>query len=343
MSAPARTRTQAALTGAQKSAVLCVALGPELAAQVLRRLSSDEVELVAREMAALATVGGESVDGILHEFQERSQGFEATVRGGREYVQRVLQEALGKEQAQALFVKIQERCVEADLTRLNNAAPETLAGVLRGEHPQVIALILAHLGHRQASSVLQTMEPAIAGDVLYRVARMEKVSPEMLALVQTALDRKGDISIGQELTPSGGPDRAAQMLNLLGQAAERQFLEDIAQRGSDLAAKIKSQMFLFEDLMLVDSKGMQRLLREIDTKDLALALKGASDELKRHIKASLSERAGEALEEEIELLGAVRVKDVEAAHARILETLHALGESGEVLVLTRGGSDDVIV
>jgi flagellar motor switch protein FliG len=313
-----------------------------MAAQVLRRLSGDEVELVAREMTTLSTVGSDAVDGILREFQERSQGLESTVRGGRDYVHQVLHGALGKDQAQTLLAKIQERHALSDLTRLNNAAPEMLAGVLRGEHPQAIALILAHLGHRQAAGVLQTLEPAVAAEVLYRVARMEKVAPEMLTVVQSALDSKGDLALGQEMTPSGGPDMAAQMLNQLGQTAEQQLLEILAERDSDMVDQIKSRMFLFEDLILVDGKGMQRLLREIETKDLALALKGASDEIRRHVKASLSERAGEALEEEIEMLGAVRVKDVEAMHARVLEVLRGLGESGEVLIPTRGGSDDVI-
>jgi flagellar motor switch protein FliG len=343
MSVPARTRAQTPLTGVQKSAVLCLALGPELASQVLRRLSSDEVELVAREMTTLSTVGGDAVDSILREFQERSQGFETTVRGGRDYAHQVLHAALGKDQAQALLDKIQERYVVSDLTRLNNTAPEMLGGVLRGEHPQAIALILAHLGHRQAAGVLQTLEPAVAAEVLYRVARMEKVAPEMLAVVQSVLDSKGDLALGPEMAPSGGPDMAAEMLNLLGGTVERQLLEGIAERDPEMAEQIKSRMFLFEDLILVDGKGMQRLLREIEAKDLALALKGASDELKRHVKASLSGRAGEALEEEIEMLGAVRVKDVEAVHARILEVLRGLGESGEVLVPTRGGSDDVIL
>jgi len=186
------------------------------------------------------------------------------------------------------------------------------------------------------------MDPELAADVLYRVARMEKISPEMLSLVEAGLSSKADVSLSQEMTLSGGPAAVAKLLNLSGSALEKQLLEGLQQKNPEMANRIQSLMFTFEDLLLLDGKGMQRLLREVDTKELALALKAVSDELKRHIKSNMSERAAAALEEEIELLGPVRVRDVEGAHARIIEAVRALEESGDVLLRSREGNDDII-
>ena len=232
--------------------------------------------------------------------------------------------------------------VDTGLKRLRNAQPEVLAGILRGEHPQTIALILAHLDARQSSGVIAGMEPDLAAEVLYRIARMDKISPEMLLVVESGLTNKTDLSLSEEMTLSGGPQAVAKLLNLAGGTLKKQLLEGIETRNTDIADQIKSLMFVFEDLLLVDSRGIQRVLRDIDAKDLALALKAASSELKQHIRSNMSERAGEALEEEIEMLGPVRVKDVESAHARIIETVRGLSDAGEVMISGRGGGDDII-
>jgi flagellar motor switch protein FliG len=164
----------------------------------------------------------------------------------------------------------------------------------------------------------------------------------MLALVEAGLSSKADVSLSQEMTLSGGPAAVAKVLNLTGGQLEKQLLDGLQQRSSEITTQIQSLMFVFEDLLLLDGKGMQRLLREVETKELALALKAASDELKQHIKSNMSERAAAALDEEIELLGPVRVRDVEAAHTRIIEAVRALEESGELLLRNREGNDDII-
>lgn len=337
-----RKRGSDAMTGAQKCAVLCVALGKQEAAKIFQQLGPDEVEQVTREIAAMQTVPADVVDAVIREFRSVSEAAQSVARGGMRYAQQVLEQSLGPQRAKVVLENIQERRVDTGLKRLKKAAPELLAGILRGEHPQTIALILAHLEEGQSAEVVAAMDPGLAADVLYRVARMEKISPEMVSLVEAGLSSKADVSLSQEMTLSGGPASVAKLLNLTGQSLEKELLETIAQRNSDIAGQIKALMFVFEDLLLLDGKGMQRLLREIDTKELALALKAASPEVKKHITSNMSERAAAALDEEIEILGPVRVRDVEGAHSRIIEIVRGLEESGEILLRGRGGNDDVI-
>jgi flagellar motor switch protein FliG len=338
----ARPKSSEPLSGAQKCAVLCMALGPQEAAKVLQQLSPDDVENVTREIAHMRTVSPEVVKAVLQEFQSVSQAAASVARGGVGYARQILEQALGAGRARVVLEKIQEQVVDTGLKRLKRAAPEVLAGILRGEHPQTIALILAHLEVRQAAMVVEAMDPALAGEVLYRVARMEKISPEMLALVEAGLSSKTDLSLSEEMTLSGGPASVAKLLNLTGGTLEKHLLETIEQHSSEIALQIKGLMFVFEDMLLVDGKGMQRVLREIDGKELALALKAASPELKQHIKSNMSERAASALEEEIEVLGPVRVRDVEAVHTKIVEIVRTLEEAGEILVRSREGNDDII-
>lgn len=338
----ARARTQGPLSGSQKSAVLCMALGTDRAAQVLQHLSPREVEKVSREIASMQTVGTDVVDGVLVEYREVVRAVETVARGGLEVAHHLLEQALGHQRAKQILDRIQDHHVDTGLKRLRRAAPEVLAGILRGEHSQTIALILAHLDVRQAANVVAVMEPDLASDVLYRVARMEKISPEMLALVETGLSSKTDLSLTGEMKLSGGPEAVARVLNLTGQSLEKELLENIATRNADIATQIKSLMFVFEDLVLVDGRGVQRLLRDVEGKELALALKGASEELRQHIKANMSERASAALDEEMEVLGPVRVKDVEAVHTKIIEMLRALEESGEIMIRGRKGQDEII-
>lgn len=331
-----------AMTGAQKGAVLCMAIGAERSARIMQMLTAREVEVISREIASLPVVAADRVSTVLNEFQQVSRAVDSVARGGVDYAQEILESALGPAKAKAILEKIQEQLVDTGLKRLRNAAPEVLGGILRGEHPQTIALILAHLDARQSASVVAGMDADLASEVLYRIARMDKISPEMLLVVESGLSSKTDLSLSEEMTLSGGPQAVAKLLNLTGGTLEKQLLENIEGRNQEIADQIKSLMFVFEDLLLVDSRGIQRVLRDVDAKDLALALKAASNELKQHIRSNMSERAGQALEEEIEMMGPVRVKDVEAAHARIIETVRMLSDSGEIMIAGRGGGDDII-
>ena len=331
------------LTGAQKSAVLCIALGPAGAAKLLQKLQPDEVEQVTREIAQMRTVGADVVGAVMQEFRDAAQQSETVAFGGPGYAQQVLEQAVGPARAATIVERLQERRSDGGLRRLKRAAPEVLAGVVRGEHPQTIALILAHLDLNQAARVVAAMDPELASEVLYRVARMEKVSPDMLALIESGLATAADLSLTEDMTLSGGPGAVAKVLNLAGGPLERELFENLQRRNETMAQQIRALMFTFEDLLLVDNKGMQRVLREVETRDLALAMKATSEELKAHIKKAMSERAAAALEEEIELLGPVRVKEVDAAQARVLEVVRRLEDADEIIIQREGGSDDVVV
>lgn len=330
------------LSGVQKSAVLCMALGTDASAKIMQALSPGELERVSKEIAVTPVVKAELVDSVLHEYREVARAVEQVGRGGVEYARGILEQALGPAKARNVLEKIQEQLTETGLTRLKKAAPDVLNNVLRGEHPQTIALILAHLDPRQAAGLIEAMDPTVAADVLYRVGRMEKVSPEMLQLVEAGLGSRTDLSLSQEMTQTGGPSAVAKVLNFTPTSLEKNLLEQVAARNADLATVIKNLMFTFEDLRLLDNRAMQRVLRDVDTKELALALKAASDEIKDHILGGMSERAAETLREEVEFMGPVRVRDVEAAHTRIIEVVRKLEEAGEIVIAGRASDDDII-
>lgn len=329
--------------GVRKSAVLLMALGAEGAGQVLQTLSPEEIELVTREIAAIQAVPPEVVESVMGEFSEVSRSVESIAGGGVDYARQVLQNTLGETKAKGIVERIEDDLDDSGLTQLKGAAPEVLTNLLRGEHPQTVALVLAHLDVKQALTVIESMEPDSAADVLFRVANMTTVSPDMLKAVESCLAQKGDLSLAREMTLTGGPAAVAKVLNQADQTVESEVMAEITERNADLASEIRRLMFVFEDLLLLDDRSMQRVLREVEGKELALALKAASDEMKQHIMKNMSERAASALDEEMEYLGPVRASDVEAAHARIIEVVRNLEDAGEVIIQGRGGDDDIII
>lgn len=338
LATPAR---QEPLSGAQKSAVLCMSLGTETAAKVMQQLTAEQVELVSKEIASMPQARTERVESVLLEYRDLARAVESISQGGLSLATEILEQSFGANKAKTIVERIKDQMTDTGLKRLKKAAPEVLLSVLRGEHPQTVALILAHLDVRQSAAVIEVMDPELASEVLYRVARMEKVSPEMLAMIESGLSSKTDLSLSQEMTLSGGPQAVAKVLTLASASVEKVLMEGVRQRNSELAEQITNLMFAFEDLKTLDKRSMQRLLRDIESKELALALKVASDELKQHILGNMSERAAAALQEEIEFLGPVRARDVEGAHQRIIAVVRSLEEAGEVQLSK--GDDDLIV
>lgn len=341
MTAVARPKGAASLSGAQKAAVLCMALGADAAARLLQQLSPGEMEQVSREIANLPMVPPDVVDAVLSEFRTVSRTAEGSGLGGADFARQVVEAAVGPQRAKPVLEKIREPVVESGLTRLKKATPETLNTLLRGESAQTVALVLAHLDPRLAVGVVSGLPPERAAEVLYRMARMERVAPEVLHQVEAGLGGNADLSLSQEMSASGGPMAVAQVLNQMVGGADKALLDAIAERGSEVAEQIRNLMFVFEDLLQLDGRSMQRLLRDVDSKELALAIKAASEDLKAHITKNMSERAASALKEEVEMLGAVRVKDVEVAHKSIVATARALQDAGEI-VMERAGNDDLI-
>ena len=340
----ALTRAQSSeeLNGLRKVAILCMALGAESAAKITQKLSHDEVEAISFEIARTEHVAPETADAVLAEWVESVMAADSITEGGIEYARAMLEKALGPQKAAQVLKRIQSQLADtAGLTRLRNADPQQLGSLFRNEHPQTIALILSHLSAPQTAAVIKELEPALSGEVLYRMARMEKVSPEMLQLIERALGDT-DLSIAQGMSASGGPQAAAAVLNLMSSSLEKELLEGVASKDPALADQIKNLMFVFEDIAALDDRALQRLLRDVDGKELALALKAASEELRTRIKGAMSQRAVTALTEEMEMLGPVRMRDVEAAQTNVIAQVRKLEEAGEI-VLNGGGADDVVV
>jgi len=330
------------LTGAQKSAVLCLALGPEHAAGILQQLGQEQVEAVTREISLMESVDADVVQEVMREYQTVSVDVSRTVQGGVTAARGILSAALGETTAEAVVGKFQQRSDSGRLAHLEKVEPRMFANILVDEHPQTVAVILSHLDLAQAAKAVEELPPEMASEVLFRMAQMDQIVPDMLAVIEDGLKSKTDLSLSQELSTPGDAAKVAKLLTMTSGGRDEELLAEIELKSSELADKIKALMFTFEDLLLVEGKCVQRILREVDNKDLSLALKAASDDLRAHIRANMSERAGAALEEEMELLGAVRVKDVEAAQQNIMGAVRELEESGDVVVQRAGASDDFI-
>ena len=330
------------LTGPQKCAVLCLALDEKDGAKILRQLGENELVEVAQQMARMQTVSADLVTRVLREVHSAVRAETRTVRGGVQEARRLLEQALGPTRAEELLGGMPTPVAPARLTQLEQMEPEAFAGALQEEQPQTIAVILSHLNPLQASQVLKFLPLETAAEIVYRVARMEKISPEMVALVDAGLRSKTDLSFPRATTATGGPAAAARVLSSMGGELHRQLLAQLGERNRELVTQIENLMFVFEDLLQIDSKGIQQVLRDIDARDLALALKAASPELKKHLKANMAQRAAAALDEELEMLGPVRVTDVQAAQRGILETVRGLEEDGKIVIRRAGDSDEYI-
>ena len=273
---------------------------------------------------------------------ETTIGVDSLSTGGVELAKDVLEKAFGPAKAQQILKRIQGQIADSDrFGRLRRADPQQLGNTLRGEHPQTIALILAHLDPAHVSAIIREFDPVLGGEVMYRVAKMEKVSPEMISLVERFIGNEADLSFSQGMSTVGGPAAVAAVLNLVSSSLEKEVLDQVSEKDAQISDQIKNLMFVFEDLTSLDDKSLQRLLREVDIKQLALALKAASPELKTKIMGTMSQRAVGGLKEAMEFLGPVRMRDVEAAQTDIVSKVRALEETGEIVL--SGGSDDLLV
>lgn len=335
------TKTIDQLTGRQKAAVILMVLGTEATAHITQRLLPEEVEAISYEIARVEHVAPEVVDAVLFEWAETVRAAELLANGGVEFAREVLERAFGPERAESMFRRIQAQLSEnAGLNRLRRVDPHHLASMLRNEHPQTIAVVLAHLDPAQTASILRELGSGVGAAAVNRLARLEKVSPEMLELIARALGPETELNLSQGMSNLGGPQAVAQVLNLVAPSLEKEMLDSLAADDPELCEEIKNLMFVFEDIVTLDDRSVQRVLRDIDSKELALALKTASPELKSKIMGAMSKRAVEALEEEMEFLGPVRVRDVETAQVAIVTRIRALEEAGEIVV--SGGTDALV-
>jgi flagellar motor switch protein FliG len=340
---PAQTSLAGHLTGPQKVAVLYMALGAERTAAISDKLTPEEVEAIGFEIARTGMVRGEVVESVLGEWMETMRAAESLAEGGVDVAREILEKHFGPQRAMQVLRRIHGQITEVvGLERLRKADPQQLGNTLRNEYPQTIALVLAHLDHTQTASILKEIAPPVGREIVYRMACMEKVAPEMLQLIESELGSEVTLNLTEGMTASGGPAAVAGVLNLLTTSLEKELLEGIAERDAALCEQIKSLMFVFEDIVSLDTRSMQRVLREIDSRELAMALKVASEDLKSAIFGAMTQRALASLKDEMELMGPVKMRDIEAAQARIVSQVRALEEAGEI-VAAMGGGDDVIV
>jgi flagellar motor switch protein FliG len=336
-----RTHQLDQLTGAQKAAILCMVLGSESASMITQKLGQEEVEQITFEIARMDRVSTEATDAVLGEWMDVMLAAESVAAGGMEFAREVLERAFGPQKAGAMLKRIQAQISEsAGLHRLRNADPQQLGNMLRGEHPQTVALILAHLEPAHTAGVLKEIDPQFGAEVVLRMARMEKVSPDMLVLIERSILTETDLSPAQGLSTSGGPAVVAEVLNLVAPSLEKAIMKGVEERDAALCEQIRNLMFVFEDIVSLDDRSIQRVLREIDVKELALALKSASNEVKNKVLGGMSQRASAALKEEMEMLGPARKRDIESAQTAIVAMIRKLEDAGEIVV--GGGADDLV-
>ncbi len=330
------------LTGRQKAAMLIISLGPEKSASIMQHLSDEEIEQITLEIANVRTIKAEDLDKVLEEFSQLYMASQYISQGGVDYAKQVLEKALGNEKALFIINRLSSNLQIKPFDFLRKADPSQLLNFIQGEHPQTIALIVSYLDPQQSAAILSALPAETQADVARRIAIMDRTSPEIIKEVESILERK-ITSIGtQDYTSAGGIKSIVNILNQVDRSTEKTIMETLDLQDPDLAEEIKKLMFVFEDIIRLDDRSIQLVLREVDSKDMALAIKGSSDEVGEKIKHNMSKRAAKMLEEDIEFLGPVRLRDVEDAQQRIVNVIRRLEDSGEI-VISRGGGDELIV
>jgi flagellar motor switch protein FliG len=329
------------MTGIRKAAVVLLSLEKALAAEVMAQLRKEEVEALTMEIARLDDVTKEEQDGAIEEFYDLGMARVHIERGGMEYAHDLLEQSLGKDKASAILDNVKQSLSSVPFGFLQKAGPENLLTFVVEEHPQTIALILSHLPAGLAAQVLSGLPSTKQLEVVRRVATMEQTSPEVVHDVEKSLESRMTSTFNQQLEKAGGVSAVAQMLNVTDRMTNKSILESLEQESPELVDQIRRLMFVFDDLMKLDDKSIQALLKEVENAQWALALKGASEELKGKIMGNLSQRAASMLEEEIQYLGPVRVSDVETAQQSIVDTVRRLEDSGEIVV-TAGDAERLI-
>jgi flagellar motor switch protein FliG len=332
------------IPGPRKAAITLVALGDQSSAEIFKLLEEDEVEVLGKEISKLTTVTSEQAESVMEEFHQMSLAHEYMMKGGVDYAKRVLNTAFGPEAAR----KIIDRLVRslggdgATFASLQKADPTQVAKFIQNEHPQTIALVLSHLNASSAAAMLMALPPEIRTDVSMRMANLEQISPEIVSKIATIVDQKLK-ALGEFSRESYGGIRAvAELFNRLDSNASREILEQIEEREPALGEGIRNLMFVFEDLLLIDAAGMREILSRVDKKTLTLALKGTSEQLRQHFFSNMSERGSEMLKEDMEAMGAVKIREVEQAQQAIIAVVRQLESEGVLSLKGQVGEQYVV-
>ncbi len=331
------------LDGATKAAILLLNLEKPVAASLLQRLNAARIEEVTRVLASLGEVPESLSAAVVQEFFQHRVAMQNVRQGGIEHARSLLRQSLDASVADQMLAQIETAVESTPFAFLNNAEVENLLNFVQDEHPQTLALILSYLPHNRASEILAGLPAAKQIEVVRRIACMERANSDVIREVEAALQVRLSSMLGPAADKVGGIEAVAEVLNLCDRSTEKAIMSGIESDDPDLVTSIRRLMFVFEDIMLVNDKGIQAMLKEVDNKELALALKTASEDLKLKIFDNMSERAAQLIREEMEYMGPVRVSEVEAAQQRIVDAVRRLEESGEVIVAGRGGESELIV
>ncbi len=329
------------LNGVQKAAVLLITLGPERSADIFKHLKEDEIEELTLEIANTKSVSPEIKEKVLEEFYQVCLAQQYIAEGGIGYAKQLLDKALGDEKAQEVITKLTASLQVRPFEFVRKTDPSQLLNFIQDEHPQTIAMILSYLTPTQSAMVLGALPPEKQADVAKRIAMMDRTSPDVIKEVERVLERRLASLVNQDYTIVGGVDAIVNILNTVDRATEKHIMESLEIEEPELADEIRKKMFVFEDILLLDDRAIQRVLRDVDNNDLAVALKNANDEVQNVCFKNLSKRLAAMIKEDMDFMGPVRMKDVEEAQQKIVGVIRKLEDAGEI-VISRGGGDEII-
>ena len=329
------------LTSRRKAAIIVAVLGPDYAADIIKNLTEDQIEMLTLEIARLEKVTSDTKAKVIDEFHEMALAQEFIAEGGLGNAKKTLEAAFGLERADALVNKVESAMQVLPFEFLKKADPQQLLTFIQDEHPQTIALILAYMPINQAAEILGKLPQELRAEVAERIAGMENTPPEVIRNVEKVLEKKVSSVVSTELTKAGGPKALVDLLGRVDRSTERLILDSISDSNPELAEEVKNMMFVFEDIIHLDDRAIQSVLKEIDVKDLGTALKGVNQEVQDKIYGNMSERAVDMLKEDMEFMGPVKLRTVEEAQQKVVAAIRRLEESGEISV--GRGEDDVLV
>ena len=329
-------------SGVQKAAILLIALGPERSADIFKHLKEDEIEELTLEIANTRSVSPQVKDAVLEEFYQVCLAQQYIAEGGIGYAKELLDKALGNEKAQEVISKLTASLQVRPFEFVRKTDPSQALNFIQDEHPQTIAMILSYLTPAQAAMIVGALAPETQADVAKRIATMDRTSPDVIKEVERVLERKLSSLINQDYTIVGGVDAIVNILNTVDRSTEKHIMESLEIEEPELADEIRKKMFVFEDILLLDDRAIQRVLRDVDNNDLSIALKGSNEEVQNAIFKNLSKRLAAMIKEDMEFMGPVRMKDVEEAQQKIVGVIRKLEDSAEI-VISRGGGDEIVV
>ena len=329
------------MNGRQKAAILLVSLGAEASASVFRHLRQDEIDELTLEIAGIGHISPELKQSVVEEFYETAVAQEYIAEGGLDYARDVLEKALGGDRADEVMNRLSSSIQVSPFEFLRRTDASQILNVISNEHPQTVALILAYLPADTAAQVVSALPEDQQADVAMRIALMDRTAPEVIREIERVLERKLSSVINQDFTSAGGLRSLVDLLNQVDRGTERTILETLEEQNPELADEVRRMMFLFEDITVLDDRSIQQVLREVDAKDLSVALKGTSSEVQDAIFRNMSERAAQNIKEDLEFMGPVRIKDVEDAQQRVVSVIRRLEEAGTI-VIVRGAEEQLV-